>query len=232
MNSKLSTPKARLEHYKQLAERYNKKSWKDTRYDKPAALQRQKLIFSADRSQIYIDSLDNAPGCVLLGDANEIVNLPYGWYTDNFQDNSVIAAVVWFRNPRRINENDQHRQYMPALHYSDWDGGIIFNEVYDTPNEAAYRADQRAERHAEECREDNAKETAAYQIAEIKEEIHAINKELLPLVKHLKTGPEKNHFIGPVYRAAKEYLSQKLEDKADKYSRIRTLIDDPWRAVE
>lgn len=171
---------------------------------------------------LYVDSLD-ALGWRKVGDAHEIVRLNHtGWYADNYQDNLVIGCVLQL--PSRKGEE----QYVPATYNSDWDTATVYlNEIGPDKDAAARWADQNAEREAEVSREYEARDQAKQEIAEAREAIHTINKEVLPALKELK-GASLTPAICSMVRAG---ITELLCDRRAQFNTIKKLQDDFWQAV-
>lgn len=175
-----------------------------------------------DANLLYCDNLDSL-GWRNCGDAHNIAPLGYtGWYTDSFQDASYIPVVL------QLPARDGKEQYVPAIRHSDWDTCTVYlNEMTDDKKQAANWADRNAEREAESCREEDAKDQAEQQIAEAREAIHTINKEVLPALKELK-GANLTPGICAVVRTG---ISELLADRRSQFSTIKKLEDDFWQAV-
>lgn len=175
-----------------------------------------------DANLLYCDNLDSL-GWRNCGDAHNIAPLGYtGWYTDSFQDASYIPVVL------QLPARDGKEQYVPAIRHSDWDTCTVYlNEITDDKKQAANWADRNAEREAESCREEDAKDQAQQQIAEAREAIHTINKEVLPALKELK-GANLTPGICAVVRTG---ISELLADRRSQFSTIKKLEDDFWQAV-
>lgn len=227
----------RLQAYKANAEKMTKNypgqsadTWKNNRYPKPAILSKSSLTRSADGKQFFIDNLDDFPGSI-VGDAGDIVRMDYkGWYTDNDQRDTMTGAVIAIRNPHKTDEDGAHKQYMPATYHSDWDSATVHNEFYDCKDEAARAADHYAEREADQCREFDAKDQAEQQILTLREELHDLNREALPLIKEVKGYTWK--YQGPVCDAIKEKLIRIIRERSEAFEKIAKLEDNYWSAVE
>lgn len=172
---------------------------------------------------LYCDNLD-ALGWRVVGDSHEVNSWikHTGWYTDNHQDGKYVGVVLQLPSRNGV------EQFVPAIRHSDWDTATVYlNEVtFDKPSAARW-ADQNAEREAEESREADAKDSAKQQIAEAREAIHTINKEVLPALKELK-GANLTPGICSMVRAG---ITDLLGDRAEQFRTIKKLEDDFWQAV-
>lgn len=239
-----TNPARRLEYYKALAGHYCATSgvvpdWRRYRWNKPAALVNGKYsaTWSADRKNIFVDSLADCP-FKLEGDASDLTCTDYtGWYADSFQDELIKGAVVSFRDPRRMygtdgddNGKDTHKKYLAAYYATQSDGATIdFSYYYETKGDAARGADRLAERAAEESREYHAKDQAEQQIERLREEIHELNREALPLLAEIKKAGR--HYTPAVCGAVKDKIADILETRRARFHSIAQLTDDFWLAV-
>lgn len=164
-------------------------SWKAHRYPKPAILRNSPSHTRSkeDRQTIYADSFDCLP-FEHVGEAYTINRrLPRGWYTDDFQNETLKGEVLSFRNPHKLSDNESHVFYIAATSHSDWDGVTVYTTpVFDDKEDAARYANECARVEAEQAREyaeayerDKAREEA-------REELHAQNKATLELIRELK----------------------------------------------
>lgn len=140
-------------------------------------------------------------------------NLPYidyalvdhnGWFTDNFQDETVCGEV--YQLPARDGKN----QYVPALRASmdagDDGATVDFHSITDDIREAVRDADRMAERYAEDEREYQAKESAKQRIEEIDEEIKTTRAELLTLIRELRANCDKLSGLASVRAVIREHI--------------------------
>lgn len=171
---------------------------------------------------VYCDNLD-VLGWRHVGDAHDLAPLGYtGWYADNHQDGMYVGVVLQLPSRNGI------EQFVPAIRHTDWDTATVYlNEITDDKRQAARWADQNAEREAESSREEDARDSAQQQIAEARDQIHVINRQLLPALKELK-GANLTAAICSMVRAG---INDLLGDRAEQFRTIKKLEDDFWQAV-
>lgn len=171
---------------------------------------------------VYCDSLD-VLGWRHVGDAHDLAPLGYtGWYADNHQDGMYVGVVLQLPSRNGI------EQFVPAIRHTDWDTATVYlNEITDDKRQAARWADQNAEREAESSREEDARDSAQQQIAEARDQIHVINRQVLPALKELK-GANLTAAICSMVRAG---ITDLLGDRAKQFRTIKKLEDDFWQAV-
>lgn len=178
-----------------------------------------------------------------LGSAGDLKACDHnGWYADNFQGALVIGGVV------RI-YSSKGTYYVPVTYRDDCDCSTVYwmgdaelvaklenrhdderGEHEDAIKRAARTADHYAEREAEEAREEDAKYQAESQIEAAREEIHEINKRVLPLIRD--TRAKDNGFTPAICAALKERVSEYLEERSEAFKRIARLSKNYWLAVE
>lgn len=175
-----------------------------------------------DRNVMYVDEMD-ALDLRHVGEAHKIISLRYtGWYADNDQHAMYVGQV--YQLPARKGVE----QYVPAIRHSDYGTGTLFlGEITSDKGDAARWADQNAEKAAEESREYDAKDAAEQQIAEAREEIHVINRQVLPALKELK-GARLTPAICSMVRGG---ISELLAERRAAFKKITKLQDDFWQAV-
>lgn len=171
---------------------------------------------------VYCDSLD-VLGWRHVGDAHDLAPLGYtGWYADNHQDGMYVGVVLQLPSRNGI------EQFVPAIRHTDWGTATVYlNEITDDKRQAARWADQNAEREAESSREEDARDSAQQQIAEARDQIHVINRQVLPALKELK-GANLTAAICSMVRAG---ITDLLGDRAKQFRTIKKLEDDFWQAV-
>ncbi len=147
-----------------------------------------------------------------------------GWFIDPCQSETV-RGQVWqlpAKNgiPRYV--------YGFADCWNDGQALIDFCFTY-CERSAANNADDMAEDYAEESREFYAKDAADQDIAKAREDIHAVNREALELLKEIKS-------VGPlsakICAALKSHLTGLLRQRAEYFATIKARQDDFWSAVE
>lgn len=175
-----------------------------------------------NKSLIYCNELKDL-GWRVVGDAHDIIRLGYtGWYADNHQDGMYVGVVLQLPSRNGI------EQFVPAIRHTDWDTATVYlNEITDDKRQAARWADQNAEREAESSREEDARDSAQQQIAEARDQIHVINRQVLPALKELK-GANLTAAICSMVRAG---ITDLLGDRAKQFRTIKKLEDDFWQAV-
>ena len=123
-----------------------------------------------------------------------------GWYTDDFQDATLIGVVLCFTRGGsagiRIagcgDDNFDETKpkgrviYMAGTRHSDWDGVTLDLDTTDDPITAARWANQMAEREAESCREEDEKYQAEQKAEELMEQIKSIRTRCLKLLRDMR----------------------------------------------
>ena len=189
------------------------------------------VTLSKDKTCYFCDTFDDFPADY-LGTANSVLpRLPHGWYADNFQEQTVRPHVLLMRVKNRNGKKEL--VYLAGVDYSDWDGVIVFVDIYhDCQEDAARAANYEAERIAEQCREDDARYQAEQQIEEKREELHQINKKTIALIKELKRGLSLKISNYPAICATvHESIQDAIEEKSEIYAKIAELKDNYWSAV-
>lgn len=148
-----------------------------------------------------------------------------GWYTDSFQSESCFGIVYRLPNGRGFlagytdpwNSNKDGS----GPHSLDWTCS------YATPEEAARAGDSMAERYAEECREDDAKQQAEAAIEQEREDIKTARERF----RHLAAGIRESRLAPAVCDEMRSAIRGIRREIRDSVSRIRELQKDPWKAV-
>jgi len=207
-------------------------TWQKERWQKPLGLSRPSMAMDEDKSKWYVDTLNQGP-FTLCGDADEFIKLDYtGWYCDSFQDDLARGAVVSIRNPKVTDEDGAHVQYLPATYHTEGDcTGIVYREFYDNKQDAARSADGFAERIGEECREYDAQSQAEQEIEDLKEELHALNKKTLTLVREIKTSYSAG-LLPATCQAIHEVLEKAFDRRTAIFNRIEALNANYWLSTE
>ena len=188
------------------------------RYPKPAILARSSWVKKDFIG--YCDSIDQAPFSDVTDACDIVPRLPQGWYTDTFQCEILIGIVLMFRDPNNLNPEGSHCFYMAGTRHSMWDiVRIDLTTTYDNAKDAAYAADALAEREAECYREEDEKFKAQEEISRLKELIHELNQDILPLLKELK----QQNPSPAVCVALHGYIKGILEERSQAFKRIQTL---------
>ncbi len=179
----------------------------------------------------YTDSLD-AMGWRVVGDAADVLRgagrwraaQSCAWYADNFQHATITAAVL------QLPARDGTPRYIPATYCSEWAGATAWPlDCHEDPESAASAAAGYAEREAESSREYCARDQAAQQIEEKREEIHSVNAAALALIREIKAAGRA--FSPAVCAALRESLAGMLEERRAAFARIEALQSDPWQSV-
>jgi hypothetical protein len=151
-----------------------------------------------ERRQMYLSSFDQL-GARWVKDADEVnTRQEYnGWYTDGFQDATLIGVVLCFTRHDGHQDDGQYQGvhpnkpkgrviYMAGTRHSDWDGVTLDLDTTDDPITAARWADSMAEREAESCREEDEKYQAEQRVEELLEQIKAIRTRCLKLLRDMR----------------------------------------------
>lgn len=175
-----------------------------------------------NRNIMYVDQMSEI-GLRFVGDAHKIVSMRYtGWYADNDQNDLYVGQV--YQLPAR----NGVEQYVPALVHSGYGTGTLYlGDVGPDKEQAARDADHYAQKEAEESREADAKDQAEQQILEAREEIHRINKEVLPALKDIKG----HKFSVPVCSMLRAGILEHLADRRNAFNTIKKLEANFWDAV-
>lgn len=150
-----------------------------------------------------------------------------GWYGDNFQDSTYYPVV--FQLPSR-NKVERY-----AYGYTDpYNKGaaMLCFDYCDNKDDAQRWACALAKHAAEESREEDAKFQAEQQIEDCLEDISNIRRDILALCREMKTICSKVSGVDTMRKLLKQKLEDMLEERSKKYSRIETLRDNYWAAVE
>ena len=228
----MNTPKIRLEAYKanaaKMAARYPQSAhyadWRNCRYPKPVILiGRNQIHVNHKEREIYADSFDCLP-LYLQGDAHDFARIGHtGWYTDSgdYPDGVLKGAVLAFRNPHETNNDDgSHVFYLSATYHSDWDGVTVYlDQIHDTKRDAALYADECARVQAEQCREDDEIYQREQRAIEAREELHALNKNTLQLIREIKTA--RQSFTPAICQALTGALKTALRQRAELFETIQ-----------
>jgi len=158
-----------------------------------------------------------------------------GWYADSYQNSLIKPHVTRLRCSKGT-------LYVPVTHCTDWDGtrhymqyatlipkGSNEDEHEQAALDALHIADRCAEIESEESREAFAKDQAEQDILAAREEIHAINKQVLPLIHDAKR--QKNLFTGPICEAIKYQIESFLKSRNEQFRTIDNRQSDFWTAV-
>jgi len=231
-------PGARLAYYRTISAQYHPSAnWRLHRHSKPKTIKAAgiKAVLSPDRKKWFVDNLDTAP-FINLGDASQHCRLDHsGWYADQYYDNLIKPAVVAVRNPRKLyGETDDgtktHLVFFAATYHSNFDMATIYTYSHETARDAAMYADRCAELEAEQWREETAKNEAELDIEQAREAIHAINRQVLQLIKEAKA--QTDTFGPALCQAIRNTVAAYLADRKKQFCIIQARIDNYWSAVE
>ena len=147
---------------------------------------------------MYLTDFDQL-GARWVKDADQVATRQQhnGWYTDDFQDATLIGVVLCFT---RHGLSDEHGNYggnvptepkgrviyMAGTRHSDWDGVTLDLDTTDDPITAARWADSMAKREAESCREEDEKYQAEQKAEELMEQIKGIRTRCLKLLRDMR----------------------------------------------
>jgi hypothetical protein len=211
-------------------------SWRSSRYPKPNVLTRKgpktpNYYYQPEDKReprtMPLDSLNDWPGTE-EGTASDILKLKHnGWYTDNFQDETVYGVVLSLRTPHG-------RRYYPAISSKSFDVTTVYIgdwfEGDDAECEAARRADQYAESYAEDAREHDAQFQAEQQIEEARKEIKTTRRQILDLCKEIKQAGKQ--FSPAICSALTGRVQELLHERQEAFEKIDELKSNFWAAVE
>lgn len=191
--------------------------------------------WATDRRKIYADERDTLGdyqgdwGAFLRGRCWDAV----GFYSDNYENDTIRGGVERIRGAR-------FTLYVPVTYCTGWDGvtyhmanaypverGSKEEDHEDARRDAAALAYTIAEREAEQCREEDAKQRAAEDIADARAEIHNTNKQALALLAEIR-GRE---FTDNICAALRHRLHEYLADRRRCFSIIREREANYWSAV-
>ena len=229
------TTRARLRLYRERAadpKRINK-DWRAHRYAR--TWEPTSHTWSEDRRKIYADERDTLGD--YLGDWESfdswMAREATGFFTDSWCDDVIKGGVERIRSSRGV-------FYVPVTYCTGWDGvtyymagaervpkGSTEDDHETAKREAARSAYHYAEREAKEAREDNAKQLAEDQIAEAREEIHDINRNVRALLAEIR-GRE---FTENVCAALRHRLREYLADRRRCFKLIAERQENHWSAV-
>jgi hypothetical protein len=217
--------------WKQARNEYPMNETRPDALKKPAYFGRALL---AQKDALYLDAFEDMPGYIEEPkDADKCCRMDYnGWYTDDFQSDTLIPVVVSIRHPQKINpENESHIFYMAGTKHSSWDGVTVYTcELFEEERAAARRADQIAEKEAEQYREEDQKFQAEEKIGELKTEYHELNKEALTVIKDARNA--SGIFPASICELIKSKLDETLQRKRDILRSVKELTNRPWMLSE
>jgi hypothetical protein len=150
-----------------------------------------------ENRQMYLSDFDQL-GARWVKDADDVATHQRynGWYTDSFQDATLIGVVLCFTRGGSggMEGNDNFAEtkprgrviYMAGTRHSDWDGVTLDLDTTDDPITAARWADSMAEREAESCREEVEKYQRQQQAEDLMEQIKGIRTRCLKLLRDMR----------------------------------------------
>jgi len=118
-----------------------------------------------------------------VGKASDIVRLNHtGWYTDNYQSETVHGEVWQLPADREGN-----CRFVPGVNDPCNDASVLdFRSITDDKEQCAWEADRMAEMYAERAREYQAKDEAERRLEEIGEEIQEEYQGFRRITKELR----------------------------------------------
>ena len=180
----MSSIKSRLIAKKQYAEIHGK-SLKEVGYIARNPLMCKSGI-NITGGYIYADNVECLPFRIECDDASGKFRNVSCWYIDTFLNGLCIPFVMKFRKPHKLNDGS-HIYYLAGIRFSEYDDVKIDDVSYESVEEAAMRADRMAEVNSEKMREDDEQFQLEQCIEQAKSDLHVQNRELLALIKELKT---------------------------------------------
>jgi len=234
---KPTTTRARLNLYRKRAadNKVGNNDWRTHRYgntwgtDWHSGIRKDGTILTDNKDTLgdYLgDWTEFSGGARYLRDTN-------GFYTDSSCYGTMQGGVVRLRTAK-------FTLYIPCTYHSDWDGATLYFSLAErvergSPEEkhdknktlAAATAFGRAEREAEEAREDDAKYRANEDIQEARNEIHAINKQARALLAEIRG----NEFTQNVCAALRHRLDEYLAERRECFATIEKRQSSYWSAV-
>jgi len=151
------------------------------------------LTRDMDKRQLYLADFDQL-GARWVKDADDVATRQEykGWYTDSFQDATLIGVVLCFARHGAPDldgngfEPKENAIYMAGTRHSDWDGVTLDLDTTDDPITAARWANSMAEREAESCREEDEEYRREQQAADLMEQIKGIRTRCLKLLRDMR----------------------------------------------
>lgn len=230
-----TTTRARLNLYrKRAADSKYSNDWRRHRYER--TWNPVWFAWRDDRRKIYADERDTLGN--YLGDWNDFATYRdmrdnLGFYIDSWCSETLRGGVELIRTAKGA-------LYVPVTYCTGWDGVTYYmadaervargssEEDHETAKkEAAASAYHYAEREAEQSREDDAKQRAADDIADARDEIHDINKHARALLAEIR-GRE---FTQNVCEALRHRLQEYLEDRRACFRKIAEREENYWSAI-
>ena len=191
--------------------------------------------WDGSRRKIYADARDTLGD--YLGDWADL--RPWlgreatGFYSDSFCSDVIRGGVERIRGAK-------FTLYVPVTYCTGWDGVTYYmsaaervergenQEAHDNAiGEASGSAYYYAEREAEISRDDDAKQRAAEDIQDAREEIHDINRHARALLAEIR-GKE---FTDNVCAALRHRLQEYLADRRRCFAKITERTENYWTAV-
>lgn len=155
-----------------------------------------------------------------------------GYYCDSFQNGLAIPVVLKYRRKVKHRDRDDRTNvlYCPAVRFTECEGVTSYPlDVYYDAGDAMRAAHGYAERAAEECREDDAKQRAEDDIYQARESIREARENVAALVADIRAAGALPAAICKVTRAALRM------ERTALHVALRTVKErraDYWSAVE
>ena len=174
--------------------------------------------------KIYVHETDDFAPVVWNSKTDNRRNIT-GYYADNFQDSCIYWCVVKIAPTNR--KRNREALFAPVTYSDGFEGVTIHVGHSGSLDDTQQWGEQIAEREAEECRGDDAKDQAEQRIEEERERIHEINKTVIPCLRELKTVKLSSAICGMLRAKIMDYLSE----REACFARIDALTNNPWGAV-
>jgi hypothetical protein len=134
----------------------------------------------------------------MLG-ARDVSESDTGWYTDEFQGETVHGVTLNFSRGKR-------RVYLAGCVNSAGEGITVDRYIHDNMEDANRAAESMAEADAEEQREHNRKYQLEHDIDELRDRLPEVRETIRTLIKGLRGAP-----VGTLYQAIKISLERELD---------------------
>lgn len=158
-----------------------------------------------------------------VGEAHEIVSLGHtGWYSDNYQDTTLVGHVC------QLPGRDGQCRYL--AYYQEESGVVVMDaQIHEEKEDAARAADELARIAAEHAREHCAEFQAEQDIADAKEQIHELGRQIRSILRDMREHPSS---LSPVIKAAcLELVQSHLAARRAEFNIIKAREADYWTAV-
>lgn len=148
------------------------------------------LSRSEDGESIYLSAFEDV-GARDIFPASDQRN---GWYTDDFQSDTLKGVVIVIGRHEGDTGIDSACDgwkgsaglFMAGTKHSDWDGVTLYTDTFDNFRDAARYADRCAEREAQDCREADEKNRREQRVEEMQADIKHMRTACLALLRDMK----------------------------------------------